>query len=93
MDDCPNCGRPNEAFQYMGAGNPAPVEGNVSICWGCKEPSIFTDDQGHLRKATDDERRDILSDPDVKAALYAVAESTRPQEAKTMFEEISGGTD
>lgn len=87
MSTCPYCGRQNLLATGLNTPEP-PSEGAVNLCWRCREPSLFQADLS-LRKATDDERADIMADPDVKQALYVMTESTRPSEAEKMFERIS----
>lgn len=84
---CPYCGRVNQV--HSGANvDGGPDEGSVSLCWGCQEPSLFTADLS-LCKPTDEERAEIMEDPAVQRMLYSMRESTRPQEAKTMFDHMS----
>lgn len=85
---CPYCGRQNTLASGMNVDEP-PDEGSVNLCWRCREPSLFTAD-GSLRKPTDEERADIMADPDVKRALYAMTESTRPKEALSMYKNLDG---
>jgi hypothetical protein len=66
----------------------APTEGSVSLCWGCLNPSLFNADLS-LRTPTDEERAEIMEDVDVLRVLYSMRESTRPQEAKVMFDHMS----
>lgn len=80
---CPWCGRENEVHT---AGNTegSPDEGDISLCWKCREPSVFLAD-GSLRKPTDEERAKILADPDVAGMMHAMRESYRPSEARDLF--------
>lgn len=84
---CPYCGRENTLATGINVDD-QPDEGSVNLCWRCLEPSLFNADLT-LRKPTDEERGEIMSDPDVKRALYVMRESTRPKEAKTMYDRIS----
>lgn len=85
---CPYCGRENTLATGINTEG-TPDEGAVNLCWRCREPSLFQADLT-LRKPTDEERAEIMADPDVKKALYVMRESTRPSEATSMYERISG---
>ena len=74
---CPYCGRVNEVHDHPEGAKPKP--GDVSICWGCRKVGIFTEDG--IRQLSGAERDAIRRDPDVQAALGAVAESYTPSQA------------
>lgn len=79
---CPYCGRINDQHAHtVGVGTPG--DGDVGLCWGCGEPAIFVDGPYGLtqRRATDDERAEILADPEVRRAVAAIALAQRPQDA------------
>lgn len=63
---CPSCGRLNDAHTGV-SGKAAPEPGDVSLCFGCAEPAIYTQDL-QLRRPTDDERAEIIASPLVEQA-------------------------
>lgn len=71
--DCPWCGRANDTHEGAAPGE-QPTAGAVSVCWKCGNLGVF--DQSPLgpltiRRPTDDEMREMLADPNVRAALAA----------------------
>lgn len=85
--DCPHCGRENDQHSGINT-DEQPDEGSVSLCWGCREPSLFTGD-GSLRKPTEQERTELLAEPEIKTIRYAMLEAQRPTEAKEMFQKMN----
>lgn len=73
---CPHCGQELVAASGLTTGNP-PMDGNVSICGECHRASMFVAGPLGLgaRLPTDAEQAAIDSDPAVKAALGALADS------------------
>lgn len=66
---CPHCGLVNTMTENVdGDGPPVPESGDVSICWGCAEVSVFTADGG-LRPAEPAELAELRADPDMGATL------------------------
>jgi hypothetical protein len=43
----------------------------VSICWYCAHVTLFADD-GTMREPTDDERAELVADPEVTRAVASV---------------------
>ena len=84
--ECPYCGRNNDLHD-SDMPEATPDEGSVSLCWRCRQPSIFTlvGDELVLRKPTGEELAEILAHPVAKAALAAMAESYRPSEAVNLW--------
>lgn len=80
---CPTCGRRNDAHTNT-EGGADPEPGDVTLCWGCSQPAIFT--RGllgdlTLRVATPEEEVAILTDPAVLAAIAAMAGHRTPEDA------------
>lgn len=78
---CPYCRRVHELSN--GAPGTRPKPGDVSLCWGCGEVGIFTDDG--IRRPTPEERAEILTDPQVKTARAAILVAVSPQEAAAVI--------
>lgn len=78
---CPTCGRVNDAHQ--GAPDVVPVNGDVSLCWGCGAAAVFVDVDGSLalRLPTPAEAAEIDADPEVAAARAAMAAAAYPSQA------------
>ncbi len=82
---CPNCNR--VVYAHKGLGR-EPVSGDISVCWGCRSPSIFMDQVGDvvfLRKPTEKELKMIHSLPDYKHLIGVMAESYEPEEALKLW--------
>ena len=79
---CPCCGVRNNAHD---APDPAarPVDGDVSVCFSCREPMFFTLSAGRLglRRPSERERAELLADPRIQRARAAIAESYTGDEA------------
>jgi hypothetical protein len=70
---CPYCGKATDADAPAPGTDEnvgAPGPGDVSVCFYCAGISIFT--ETGLRKPTEDERAELLDDPDVIEAAAAV---------------------
>ena len=75
---CLNCG------YKVDAATPTPLEpeprepreGDATVCLRCSHIMIFTAD-GRVREATQDERDEVASQPDVQSLLQAMAEVRR----------------
>lgn len=74
---CPHCGQVNEV--HAGADD-APQPGDVSICWTCGTPGVYTHDLA-IRKPTQEELIEIAAHPDFQKAVIARALSRTPGEA------------
>jgi hypothetical protein len=75
---CPWCGRLNDAA--TGANGTRPGEGDVSACFGCLRPGIFTA-TGSVRRPTDQEAAEITSLPDWKALIASLQAGAGPLHA------------
>lgn len=73
---CPRCGRANDVHASVEELGKMPNTGDVSLCWGCKQPSIFTviDGYTYLRRPNADEQAELDADPQVQAALAVFRE-------------------
>ena len=78
---CPHCGRTNEAHAGVDD-DQRPEPGDVSICWACRQPSLYT--ETGLRLPTAEEDAEIRSDPNVRQALAAMRESHTPSQANEL---------
>lgn len=83
---CPNCGRINECHEMVG-GRSTPSAGDVAVCWGCREPAMYEQTPFGLaqRLLTPEETREVTSDPRVRAAFAAMAESYDPDQAVALL--------
>jgi hypothetical protein len=79
---CPHCGRVNEVHDGPTPGA-VPSAGDVSLCWKCRMPAFYIEDGG-LRAPTSVELEEIMSNPAVRAALAAMAESYTPAQANEL---------
>jgi hypothetical protein len=66
---CPFCKKSTDCDSQVN-GDGVPEVGDVSVCFYCGQVALFT--EGGLRKPSDEERSEILADPDVTAAVGAV---------------------
>jgi hypothetical protein len=86
---CPRCGRGNPLHSGKHSDD-VPVAGDVSICFKCRTVGVFdTGPFGALlvRLPTAEEQQQIDSDPQVKRALGALAESYDPMSAVHLWRE------
>lgn len=74
---CPYCGKVNEV--HVGE-HGAPKPGDVSLCWTCGQPGIYTDDLS-TRKPDEDELAGILANPEYQQAVIMAALSRTPDQA------------
>lgn len=81
---CPHCGRRHDVHEGEGT----PKENDLSICWGCKMPAIYTAD-GSLRVPTEEEWNEIGERGDIGAAMRIATEETGPREAAARLARIS----
>lgn len=74
------CGKTNDHHDTSGRD---PREGDLSICWGCRQLSYFDlKHPGGLRPLTDQERAQLVREnPDIGNYLHAMAESYTPEQA------------
>jgi hypothetical protein len=80
---CPTCGRVNQVHDEVHAevpGDPGIEAGDVSVCWGCAEPAIFTPG-GQLRAASPDERADLAHSGDLAGIQAAIRAAATPSQA------------
>lgn len=64
---CPWCGKLNTVVAPAdGEASHPPTDNDVSMCFGCGEVSVFTNEK--LRKPTEQETIEIFTDPEVKQA-------------------------
>jgi hypothetical protein len=69
---CPFCGAKNDRSAHSGGLLVLPDDGDVSICFGCAELSVFDSGVvGDLRKPTDEEAAAFAADADIQRALKA----------------------
>jgi len=68
---CFNCGK-HAVTNISDDGPPSPTDGDVSVCLYCAAISLFTGNGRHTRRPTDEERTDLLADPDVSRAAGGV---------------------
>ncbi len=75
------CGQTQD--EHGSASGSVPREGDLSICWGCRQLSYFDlTSPGGLRLLTPTERRQLVREnPDIGNYLHAMAESYTPAEA------------
>lgn len=71
--ECPKCGTSNDAATGLTTNN-GPQPGDLSLCAYCAWPSVFDVENGVLgqRSPTDDEWREIETDPDVIVARVRI---------------------
>lgn len=83
---CPYCGRPNDIHSGVRSALNQPATGDLSLCWGCRRPSVFEGDGTdlHLRPPDPDEQQKIAADPQIHRALAVMALSSTPAEALNM---------
>lgn len=82
---CPYCGLTNKRHLPITC-DEAPEAGDISLCWACREPSMFVQPATpgtalQLRALTDAERTTVMADPRVRRTLGAVMEAFQPAEA------------
>lgn len=75
------CGKTSDAHGSVRGASPR--EGDLSICWGCRQLSYFDlQAPGGLRPLTTDERKQLVREnPDIGNYLHAMAESYTPEQA------------
>ena len=81
---CPYCGERCDAHAEVADPAAQPRDGDCSVCFGCGEVAVYfaiTPSVLALRQPTQDERRELLADPDVRRARAAIAESYSGQQA------------
>lgn len=78
---CPHCKRVNDAHGRQPGD--APVNGDVSLCWGCGEPAVFVDVDGSLalRPPTAEEQASIEMDPEFRRVQTTVRAAASPSQA------------
>lgn len=77
---CPTCGSEHELASSPDGG--APVDGDVSLCWGCRCFAVFdASSPGGVRKPTPGEQAEITADAGVQRMSAAVAVHATPSEA------------
>ena len=74
---CPVCARINTVASHH-EDNP-PVDGDYSMCWGCKTVSAYdATADGGLRELTDEEMAEAMADPGVRQLIYAATFASGP---------------
>lgn len=85
---CPFCKRPN-GFHTPCTPETGlhPQDGSWSVCWGCREVSVFRDSPNGLVLVRPDpeEAEEMDRSSDLKLARGVLAESYRPSEAIQFF--------
>lgn len=78
---CPHCGRVHDGHAGDDSGGPKP--GDVSFCWKCKKPGVYSSEGDTLviRKPTKSEFEEIVRLPLWRQVVAAAHESYRPLEA------------
>ena len=69
---CPYCGAVVDMASNVG-GTDRPAEGDATICLYCREVSVF-DKNLLLRRPSEDERSELLANPDIQRVLRVVEE-------------------
>jgi hypothetical protein len=68
---CPYCGRVTDAdSQFPTDEDAVPGPGDVSVCFYCAGIALYT--ETGFRKPTDEERAELLDEPDVIATAAAI---------------------
>lgn len=83
--DCPYCGRENDSHAPTDDPEDIPEDGDVSICWGCLNLSIFTEG-GSIRPTSPEEDADLRSKPDIQDALMVLSKSPTPSAAADVLQ-------
>lgn len=78
---CPSCGHVNDAATGLGT-EFEPSAGAASICISCAAIGVFTGDGVNTRRPSDDERRQIEADPQVRRAVAVVKQYNRARAAR-----------
>lgn len=76
---CPQCSSVCDADTGLET-TKTPSPGDVSICLYCSGISIFVDNGAYsptLRRATDDELEELLRDPLIRNAAYAIGSARK----------------
>jgi hypothetical protein len=76
---CPYCGRENDSHASTDDPNSKPSEGDVSICYKCRNIGIFTEEG--VRKASPEEDTEIRSHQNIQDALLALDKALGPLQA------------
>jgi hypothetical protein len=58
--------------------NDPPVEGDLSICWSCRQIGTFTSD-GSVRMPTKQEYETFMADPEVRKVIGLAHTSPTPE--------------
>jgi hypothetical protein len=74
---CPKCSAPIDAATATDHSDTLPYAGAICICIKCGWVMIFDGDPLLPRDLHPDEQMDVLSDPDVMAALVRIALANR----------------
>jgi hypothetical protein len=76
---CPSCGYVTDATTGLFdlAPDATPTDGAVSVCIRCGTIGVFTGAGLEVRRATAEEKGEMLADPRVRAAVAAVLASHR----------------
>lgn len=77
---CPWCGRRHDFHSSTDNPLKRPKPGNLSICWGCHQLAVYTEDLG-LRRPTPDEATEAAQNPAVQQALAALQTHHTPLQA------------
>lgn len=80
--NCPHCGREHDAHDGP-TRDAQPAAGDVSICWGCHQISVYETfgDALGLRMPTPEEEAEMRASPELREAFAAMAESYYPEQA------------
>jgi len=79
---CPVCGEKNDGYtKAYGSENADPEPGNVSLCVYCLAVGLYTDDL-QLRRATPEELKGIMADPEFRRLYAVLGRSDLPARAR-----------